>query len=54
LDGTLWRGTSPIGDLPEIFARFPRLGIGFILATNNATMDISQYVEKVASFGVHL
>jgi 4-nitrophenyl phosphatase len=54
LDGTLWRGSSPIGDLPTIFARFPRLGIDFILATNNATMDISQYVEKMAGFGVHL
>ncbi len=54
LDGTLWRGNSPIGDLPTIFTRFDELGIRFILATNNATMDISQYLEKTSSFGVHL
>ena len=54
LDGTLWRGNSPICDLPAVFARFEDLGIRFILATNNATMDISQYQEKVRSFGVEL
>jgi 4-nitrophenyl phosphatase len=54
LDGTLWRGTAPIGDLPAIFARFEALSIRFILATNNATMDIGMYQDKVASYGVRL
>jgi 4-nitrophenyl phosphatase len=54
LDGTLWRGNAPIGDLPAIFARFEELAIRFILATNNATMDISMYLDKLASLGVRL
>lgn len=54
LDGTLWRGNAPIGDLPAIFARFEELSIRFTLATNNATMDIAMYLDKVASFGVRL
>ncbi len=54
LDGTLWRGNAPIGDLPAIFARFEELSIRYILATNNATMDIGMYLEKLEGFGVHL
>lgn len=54
LDGTLWRGNSPIGDLPAIFARLDEMGIRYILATNNATLDIDQYLEKLSGYGVHL
>jgi 4-nitrophenyl phosphatase len=54
LDGTLWRGNDPIGDLPAIFARFEALSIRYILATNNATMDIGMYLDKLATFGVRL
>jgi 4-nitrophenyl phosphatase len=54
LDGTLWRGTAPIGDLPSIFARFEELAIRFILATNNATMDVGMYLEKLQGYGVSL
>ncbi|HEX9028156.1 MAG TPA: HAD family hydrolase, partial [Anaerolineales bacterium] len=54
LDGTLWRSDTPIGDLPSIFKRFAELEIRPILATNNATLDISQYLTKLEGFGVCL
>jgi 4-nitrophenyl phosphatase len=52
MDGVLWRGDQAIGDLPAIFAKIARLGLKFILATNNATRSVQQFVDKVASFGV--
>ena len=52
MDGVLWRGDEAIGDLPAIFTQIERLGYGVVLATNNATKSIQQFVEKMASFGV--
>jgi 4-nitrophenyl phosphatase len=54
MDGVLWLDTQAIGDLPQIFARLAARGLQVLLATNNATRTIQQYVEKVASFGVAL
>ena len=54
MDGVLWLDTQAIGDLPGIFAHIARRGLQVVLATNNATRTIEQYVEKVASFGVQL
>ena len=52
MDGVLWRGSEPIGNLPEIFSRFRARGWRITLATNNATRTISQYVERLGSYGV--
>jgi 4-nitrophenyl phosphatase len=54
MDGVLWHDTSPIGDLAAIFDRINKLGLKFILATNNATRTIDEYIEKLAKFGVPL
>ncbi len=54
MDGVLWHDTVPIGDLKAIFDRIKGLGLEFILATNNATRTIDEYVEKLAKFGVRL
>jgi 4-nitrophenyl phosphatase len=54
MDGVLWRGTAPIGDLPAIFSRIRTRGFQFLLATNNATRSPLQYVEKLAAFGVEI
>jgi 4-nitrophenyl phosphatase len=54
MDGVVWRGTEPIGDLPAIFARIHSLGLKAIMATNNATLTPQLYVEKMSSFGVEL
>lgn len=52
MDGVLWRGSSPIGNLQENFHKIKDLGLGVIMATNNATRNPHQYVDKLASFGV--
>lgn len=54
MDGVLWRESSPIGDLPSIFGKIDRLGLNYVLATNNATRTPRQYVEKLSSFGVRI
>ena len=52
MDGVLWRGETPMPGLPEFFATLRRLGIGFVLATNNATKTAVMYTAKLARFGV--
>jgi 4-nitrophenyl phosphatase len=54
MDGVLWRSNQPIGDLPSIFADIEDLGLKVILATNNATKSIQQFLLKLESFGVTL
>lgn len=53
IDGVLWRGDQPIGDLPAVFETIQRRGLQVRLATNNSTRSAEQYVEKLQSFGVH-
>ncbi len=52
MDGVLWRDKQPLGDLPAIFKEIQRLGLTFMLATNNATLSVDQYVAKLNHFGV--
>lgn len=52
MDGVLWRGDQPIGDLPKVFGLIRNRSLKFTLATNNATLSVDQFVEKVARFGV--
>jgi 4-nitrophenyl phosphatase len=54
MDGVLWRGDAPIGDLPAIFARIRARGLKFAFATNNGTRTPQQYVERLAGFGVEV
>ncbi|MGE5224648.1 MAG: HAD-IIA family hydrolase [Omnitrophica WOR_2 bacterium] len=54
MDGVLWRGTEPVGDLPAIFRRIREHGWRIVLATNNATRTPEQYQEKLLSYGVDL
>jgi 4-nitrophenyl phosphatase len=53
MDGVLWRDTEPIGDLPAIFKEIKSLGWAAAFVTNNATRSVDQYVQKLATFGVH-
>ncbi len=52
MDGVLWKGDTPIGDLPAIFARIAELGLKVVFATNNGTRSPQQYAERMAGFGV--
>jgi 4-nitrophenyl phosphatase len=52
MDGVLWRSTTPIIDLPQLFENFSSHNIKVMLATNNGTATIDGYVKKLADFGV--
>ncbi len=52
MDGVLWIGDHPIGDLSRIFSHLDFLGIKYILATNNAVRKPGAHIEKLARFGV--
>lgn len=52
MDGVLWRGNEPIGDLPSIFARIKQIGWKIIFATNNGSRTIQQYLDLLSSFGL--
>lgn len=54
MDGVLWRESAPIGDLSTVFRRINYLGIDAVLATNNPTLTVQQYIEKLENFGVRL
>jgi 4-nitrophenyl phosphatase len=52
MDGVLWKGEAPIGDLPAIFNCIEERGLKVAFATNNGTRTPDQYVERLAGFGV--
>lgn len=54
MDGVLWRATEPIGNLTEIFKKIRERGLKVVLATNNATLTVNQYLDKLGGFGVEL
>ena len=54
MDVVLWHDSQPIGNLADVFSQIQDLGLKFVLATNNATKTIQEYVEKLAGFGVQV
>lgn len=54
MDGVLWRGETPMPGLQQFFETLDRLGINYVLATNNATRVATQYTDKLARFGVNV
>lgn len=54
MDGVLWLADQPLGDLPSIFAEIDRHGWKVTLATNNSTLSVDSYLDKLAGFGVFL
>jgi len=54
MDGVLWRGDEPIGNLPRVFSELQRKGLKFILATNNATRSIEGFQSRLKGFGVKI
>ena len=52
MDGVLWHGETPLPGLTEFFQTLDRLGIRYVLATNNATRTAVRYSEKLARFGI--
>lgn len=54
MDGVLWKDNHPLLDLKSFFGKITDLGYLFALATNNATQNTSQYIEKLQQFGVDI
>ena len=54
MDGVLWHGSEPIGDLPAVFESIRAQGLKFVLATNNSGNTIPEYQEKLANMGVQV
>ncbi len=52
MDGVLWRGDEPIGNLAEIFGRMQDRGWRYVFATNNSTRTPEEYVVRLQRFGV--
>jgi len=54
MDGVLWRGAEPIGNLPAIFAKVEAKNLKMAFVTNNATRTVRQYLEVFHNFGVEV
>jgi 4-nitrophenyl phosphatase len=54
MDGVVWKGDSPIGNLPETFARIHERGLKFVFATNNGTKTPEEYQQKLRELGVEI
>ncbi len=54
MDGVIWKGDAPIGDLPAIFKRIRERGLKFVFATNNGTKTPKEYQAKLADLGVDI
>jgi 4-nitrophenyl phosphatase len=52
IDGTLWRGNTPMPGLAPFFSFLQRRGISFVIVTNNSVETPAQYQQKLAGFGV--
>jgi len=54
MDGVLWKAKTPLCNLPELFENFEKNQVKVVLATNNGTQTISEYVKKLSEFDVKL
>lgn len=54
MDGVIWKGDAPIGDLPAIFKRIRERGLKFVFATNNGTKTPEEYQNRLAELGVEI
>jgi len=54
MDGVLYRGAEMIPGTPEFLGFLRERGIGFVLATNNATRTPQQFAAKLAGMGVEV
>jgi 4-nitrophenyl phosphatase len=54
MDGVLYQGNEPLGDLPRLFEGIKEQGLKVIMATNNAIRNTDEHLAKMKSFGVDL
>ena len=54
MDGVLWRDQAPLLDIPAFFTQSEIIGLSVVLATNNSTKTVDQYIEKLVHFGAQI
>lgn len=54
MDGVIWKGDAPIGNLPATFQRIRERGLKFVFATNNGTKTPEEYQRKLHELGVNV
>ncbi|AFJ02824.1 putative sugar phosphatase of HAD superfamily [Methylophaga frappieri] len=54
MDGVLWHGNNALPGLSEFFALLRSVKLPFVLATNNASLTQTQYIDKLASMSVEV
>jgi 4-nitrophenyl phosphatase len=54
MDGVLWRGDEALVDLSQVFQTIRALNLRVVLATNNSTLSVQQYLAKLSRWGVQL
>jgi glycerol-1-phosphatase len=52
LDGVLWLGDEPLPGGADAVTRFRAAGLAVGFMTNNSSLPVAAYVEKLAGFGV--
>lgn len=52
MDGVIYRGDTIIPEVPDFLAALDAAGVGWSMATNNATKTQRDYVEKLARMGI--
>jgi len=54
MDGVVWKGDAPIGNLSATFNRIRERGLKFVFATNNGTKTPEEYQQKLYELGVKI
>jgi 4-nitrophenyl phosphatase len=54
VDGVLWKGSEPIGDLAAVFRTISTRGLRVVLATNNAMKSVEDYRVTLQRLGVDI
>lgn len=54
MDGVLWRGETPLPGLREFFTALRGTKRHFVLATNNSSRTVNQYLTKLRHMGVQV
>jgi 4-nitrophenyl phosphatase len=54
MDGVLWHGPQPLPGFADLFRTLREMNLRFILATNNSSLTVDQYVAKLAQLGARV
>ncbi len=52
MDGVIWRGPEILPDVPGFFYFLQEHHIPYVLATNNSSKNVSEYIARISSLGI--